>query len=148
MVRRMLSSDRDAQDAIQEVMLKLWQKRSQLSNHPNRTGFVFLTARNHCLDILKKKKLPVVYDDVLPLSSTSCSGHENYKLQELVKVIDHVLKNCDFQHKEILFMRDLDGMSYDEIAEVTQLKITHIRVIVSRTRKFVQEELKKNYNYE
>ena len=55
MVVRMLGNKESAEDAVQEIMIKLWDKRGNLKNHPNITGFVFLTARNYCLDILKKK---------------------------------------------------------------------------------------------
>jgi RNA polymerase sigma-70 factor (ECF subfamily) len=45
MVSRMLGNNTDAEDAIQEIMMKLWAKRKQIGQHPNITGFVFLTAR-------------------------------------------------------------------------------------------------------
>ena len=56
MVARMLGNDTDAKDAVQEIMIKLWDRRKQIGNHPSLTGFVFLTARNYCIDLLKKKK--------------------------------------------------------------------------------------------
>ena len=55
MAARMLGNDEDAQDAVQEIMIKLRKCKKQLKEHPNLNGFVFLTARNHCLDRLKKK---------------------------------------------------------------------------------------------
>ena len=55
MVARMLGNKESAEDAVQEIMMKLWDKRRNLEKHPNITGFVFLTARNYCIDILKKK---------------------------------------------------------------------------------------------
>ncbi|WP_299046581.1 sigma factor [uncultured Polaribacter sp.] len=49
MVARMLGSI-DAEDAIQEIMFKLWQRRKQVAKHPNIKGLVFLTARNYCIE--------------------------------------------------------------------------------------------------
>ena len=48
MVSRMLGNKANAEDAIQEIMMKLWLKRKQIGLHPNITGLVFLTARNYC----------------------------------------------------------------------------------------------------
>ncbi len=143
----MLHSEEDTRDAIQEVMIKLWRKRDQLQDHPNRTGYVFLTARNHCRDVLRRKRLQVVED---PHESDygASPGHEDYALRELVGVIENLLREHPERDREILLMRDLDGMEYREIASVTGLKVEHIRVIISRTRSFVQQHLKKNYNYE
>jgi RNA polymerase sigma-70 factor (ECF subfamily) len=56
MVSRMLRSNVNAEDAIQEIMMKLWVKRNQIARHPNITGLVFSTARNYCIDLLRKKK--------------------------------------------------------------------------------------------
>ena len=148
MVVRLLGNDIDAKDAIQEIMIKLWNKRNQLTNHPNQSGYVFLTARNHCLDILKRKKVNLIDPNTHDPKLMSINGHTEYELKELISIIEKILCNRPTEHKEILLMRDLDGMGYDEIAEVTKINVKHLRVIISRTRKFVQEELRKNFNYE
>lgn len=148
MVVRILGNETDAKDAIQEIMLKLWNKRSKLVSHPNQSGFVFLTARNHCLDILKKKKVNLVDPSIRGIQNMASNGHTAYEFQELVSIIEKILSKRPKDHKEILLMKDLDGMEYHEIAEITNINIKHLRVIVSRTRKFVQEELRKNFNYE
>lgn len=57
MVARMLGSHANAEDAIQEIMIKLWEHRGQIKNHPNLPAFIFLTARNYCLDLIKRKNL-------------------------------------------------------------------------------------------
>ena len=147
MVRRMLKTEEESKDAIQDVMLKLWKKRNQLQDHPHPSAFVFLTARNHCLDVLRKRKLPLV-DSPAESQMRSYSGHEDFKLRELVALIENLLQDSPKKHRDILLMRDLDGMEYQEIALITGLKVEYVRVIVSRTRMFVQQHLKKNYNYE
>lgn len=148
MVSRMLGNEQDAKDAIQEIMIKLWKKQASLVDHPNQSGFVFLTARNYCLDLLKQKKPTILNSEVHLNNETSASGQEDYELKELIALIETILKNGPALHKEVLLMRDLDGMEYDEIAEATNLKIGHIRVLISRTRKQVQEQLKKSYSYD
>ena len=148
MVTRMLGNDSDAQDAIQEIMIKLWRSRDRLVNHPNPTGFVFLTARNHCLDHLKRKKPILVPSEEHLRWEKSESGHEQFDLLELIYAIEEILKNRPEQHREIIMLRDIDGLEYEEIAAITKLNVQHIRVILSRTRKHVQELLKKKYCYD
>ena len=147
MVKRILKTEEDAKDAIQEVMVKLWKKRNQLNDHPHPSAFVFLTARNHCLDVLRRRKLPLV-DAPAESQMGSYTGLEDFKLRELVALIENLLQDSPKKHRDILLMRDLDGMEYQEIALIVGLKVEYVRVIVSRTRMFVQQQLKKNYNYE
>jgi RNA polymerase sigma-70 factor (ECF subfamily) len=148
LVMRLLRNESDAKDAIQEIMVKLWNKRKQLSSHPNMNGFIFLTARNHCLDILKKKKRAVVGFNDISIENLKATSPIHFEYQELKTHIENIIENCPIQHKEILILRDLDELEYKEIAALTELKVEHIRVILSRTRKYVQQELKKYYSYE
>jgi RNA polymerase sigma-70 factor (ECF subfamily) len=148
MVARMLGNGANAEDAIQDIMIKLWDKRKQIGQHPNITGFVFLTARNYCVDILKKKRLER-NDFVLQINVLETeSGQEQLEWKELNLIIERILKKLPEQQREIMMMRDIDGFEYFEIAEVTQLKVEHIRVLLSRARKQVRIELEKDYCYE
>ena len=56
MVKRLLKNDAEVQDALQEIMLKLWKKRQQLLQHEKPDAYVLTVCRNHCLDVLKKKR--------------------------------------------------------------------------------------------
>ncbi len=146
MIMRFLGNPSDTKDAIQDIMVKLWDKRAQLSKHPNVSGFVFLTARNHCLDVLKKKKLNVV--ELTDYNSKVIDvEHHNHRYIELKEMIERILASFPPLQKEILVLRDIDGLEYKEIAEIKGLTIEHVRVLVSRTRKRVQQELIKHHNY-
>ena len=148
MVSRMLGNSINAEDAIQEIMMKLWEKRNQIAKHPNITGFVFLTARNYCIDILRKKKLEIDDSSLQLELLKSEQGLEQLEWKELNAIIKNILKDLPKKQREIIIMRDLDGYEFIEIAAVTQLKIEHIRVLLSRARKQVGLKLKKTYQYE
>lgn len=148
MVSRMLGNSTNAEDAIQEIMMKLWEKRNQIGQHPNITGFVFLTARNYCIDVLRKKKLEID-DSSLQLELIKSEyGQEQIEWKELNIIIKRILKDVPVQQREVIMMRDLDGYEFIEIAAVTQLKVEHIRVLLSRARKQVRINLEKIYSYE
>lgn len=148
LVSRLLGTSNKAEDAIQEIMIKLWKKRDQIEKHPNIKGFVFLTARNYCIDLLRRKKLEIEDSSLHLELIKSENGLEQLEWKELNNVIKNILKHLPKQQKEILVLRDLDGYEFTEIAAITQLKIEHIRVLLSRARKQVGLELKKTYQYE
>jgi len=148
MVSRMLGNSSHAEDAIQEIMLKLWEKRNKIDKHPNITAFVFLTARNFCIDVLRKKS-PKIDDSSLQLEILKSShGEEQLEWKELNIIIKKILIGLPERQRNVIIMRDLDGYDFIEIAAVTQLKIEHVRVLLSRARKQVGIELEKTYSYE
>lgn len=149
MVARMLGNNENAQDAVQVIMMKLWDNRKQLKKHPNVAGFVFLTARNYCRDVLKKKNPEI--DDLelrihfLESGKTVLEELEQKELNDLIKIIIETLPK---QQREVIILRELDGLEFKEITEITDLKVEHIRVLLSRARKTVSMELHKIYSYE
>ncbi len=148
MVARMQGNTADAEDAIQEIMTKLWLKREKLENHPNIKAFVFLTARNYCLDLLRKSKSNLVDIHTATAQLTSNVKHQKLEWNELNKIIFNILKKLPAQQQEVLIMRDIDGYKNIEIAFALDLKVEHIRVLLSRARKQVSKELINNYGYE
>ena len=148
MVSRLLGNSTKVEDAIQDIMMKLWLKRHKFENHPNINGYVFLTAKNYCLDILRKQNPKVENPDYHFKYLHSDKEYENLEFKELNASILKILKKLPKPQQEVLIMRDLDGFEYNEIATVTQLKIEHVRVLLSRARKHVRIELQKNYCYE
>ena len=148
LVARLLGDKTKAQDAIQEIMIKLWEKRKQLENHPNIKGFVFLTARNYCLDILRKKRV-LVNDGEFHLSLLKDTKEQiQLESKQLNEIIIEILKKIPKQQREIFIMRDIDGYDFTEIAAILEIKIAHARVVLSRARKKIRVALEKTYNYE
>lgn len=148
LVTRLLGDKTKAEDAIQEIMIKLWEKRKQLENHPNIKGFVFLTARNYCLDILRKKRI-LINDGEIYLNLFSDTNEQSQlERQELNEIIAGILKKLPKQQREIFIMRDIDGYEFTEIAAIMKLKITNVRVLLSRARKTISTALEKTYSYE
>ena len=144
---RMLKSDDLAQDAVQQAMLKLWEKRKNIKANDNIKAFLFTTVRNLCLDEIKRKKpktidyseniIQMVYDDEV--------HSEN---REMIQMVEKVIETLPDIQKEVIKMRDIDGLEFDEIAEILQLESAYIRVSLSRARKRVRIELEKIYAYD
>lgn len=147
-VVRLLGNQENAKDAVQEIMIKLWDRRKQLAGHPNINGFVFLTARNHCLDILKKYRFGQGDPGFNLQLIDSETGQDKLEWKELNNLLKEVLQKLPEQQRTVVIMRDIDGCSFDEIAAVMQLKKEYIRVLLSRGRKQIMIELNKLYSYE
>ncbi|MCK0132163.1 RNA polymerase sigma factor [Flavobacteriaceae bacterium F08102] len=146
LVMRYLGDTNEAEDAIQEIMIKLWRVRNQLNTHPNVNGFALLTAKNYCLDLVKKKKPTMVRDSYELSTLQSVSGHEQFLVEELSNHVLTIIRTLPVQQREVIILRLVDELDYDEISELTQLKVAHIRVLVSRARQTIALALQKTYN--
>lgn len=148
MLMRMLKDEEETQDALQELMVRLWSKRSELAKCNNLNAYIAVTAKNYTFDLLKKKR-PFIFEEgktykLLNIESVN-QGHEiKEKYEKVRKVIDDLPE----KYKVVIRMRDIDGFSFDEIREFTGLEIPNIRVILSRARLKVKQEVEKIYDYE
>lgn len=148
MAARMLKNEEDANDAVQEIMIKLWNSRKKLGKHPNLKGFVFLTARNHCLDIIKHKR-PGNYSTE-NLEEDYLSREESLPMEdrEISEIIRSVINELPGNQAEVVLLRDIDGLDFDEISAITGISKEHTRVLLSRARKYIGKRLKEIYSYE
>lgn len=147
MARRMLLSDDLARDAVQQSMMKLWENRKQLDNCNNIKAFVFKVAKNICLDELKRKK-PVVFDEPSKYMHLKPQHNDQHEKNETVKIIQSIIDELPANQREAIQLRDIDGLDYDEIAEILDTDVAYARVLLSRARKSVKEKIEKIYAYE
>jgi len=148
MVARMLGNNENAEDAVQEIIIRLWGRRKQLENHPNLSGYAFLTARNYCLDLLKKKNPHFDSTDFQLKIVAPEKSQQPVEWKELMTIVAKHLAELPEDQRQIMVMRDIDGFEFAEIAKVTKLKVEHVRVLLSRARKQIRLKLKEIYRYE
>ncbi|MBL7473146.1 RNA polymerase sigma factor [Robertkochia sediminum] len=147
MSKRLLVSTEEAEDATQEILLKLWNNKEKIGSYKNVEAFAMTMTKNFCLDRLKSKQannLKLVHSNY---------KDENTSLQRQVEVNDSlnwmtkILNTLPEQQRMVLQLRDIEQYEYEEIAEMLGMKQTAIRVALSRARKAVREELIKKHNY-
>ena len=147
MAKRLLKTEDAACEAVQLSMVKLWENRQKLDTCRSIRAFVFRVTRNTCLDELKRKK-PDAFDEfqhnLLPTSSYQLE----YDDMEAVALVRKIVEALPDGQREVLQMRDIDGLEFTEIAEILATDIAYIRVLLSRARKRVKETLEKIYAYE
>lgn len=145
---RFLSNREEAEDAVQEVYLKLWKMRDKLSGYNNIKAFAMTVTRNHCLDCLRKRKKEYLEDSITDNTRTSDMMYEdNIEGRESFRIITGIIDSLPDNYREVIQMRDIDGYEFEEIREKLGIDINNLRVKLSRARKMVREELKKR-NYE
>jgi RNA polymerase sigma-70 factor (ECF subfamily) len=147
---RLLDNVHDAEDVVQEIWLRLWDKREQIGNIRSVEAFAFTMTRNLCLDKFKLKK-PTYYDDReegayrYEEADHDPDPHSSLELKDTMERVNQIIGRLPEQQQTLLQMRDVEGLEYEEIADITGLEINAIRVNISRARKKVRETIQKKY---
>lgn len=146
LAKRILISADEAEDAVQEVLLKLWNGRQKIENYNSPEAFAITMTKNYCLDRLKSKQasnFKIVHSNY----QTSENIEKNVEASEGVELVFKIMKNLPEQQRIVLQLRDVEQFEFEEIAEMLDKSETAIRVTLSRARKTIREALIKKYNY-
>jgi len=140
---RMLQDQNNAQDILQEAYIKLWEKRGELREINNTESFAVVVLKNMCLDFLRKPKHETREQyNMEPASYSSLS--EQMDMKEKLNKVEQIINNLPEQQRLVMMLKHWDDYSDKEIEEITGLNAVNIRVILSRARKVVKEQFKKN----
>jgi len=146
MAKRLLVSSEEAEDAVQEVFLKLWKGKQRITNYTNPEAFAMTMTKNYCLDRLKSKQasnLKIVHSNY----QNSENLQRTVELNDGVSMVFKIMETLPEKQRMILQLRDVEQFEFHEISEMLDINETAIRVNLSRARKTVRDELLKKYNY-
>jgi RNA polymerase sigma factor (sigma-70 family) len=138
--QRILVEEQEAEDAVQEVLLKLWYTRDLLGNYESPAAYATTVTKNHCLDRLKVKNRQEPLDD----SYFGLVATENpYLLLERKntnEILRKIIERLPPLQQATIKMKDIEEFEVEEIAEITGTTVDAVRVNLSRARKKVREE--------
>ncbi|MDD3195963.1 MAG: sigma-70 family RNA polymerase sigma factor [Paludibacter sp.] len=141
--RKILAEEEDAEDAVQEVLLKLWYVRETLSDYNNVEAFVTTVTKNHCLDKLKvKRRTEAISDHVMEMQSAT-NPYDLTERSNTNAIIQQIIDKLPPLQREIIRMKDMQEYEVEEIAEIIGTKSEAVRMNLSRARKKVREEFVK-----
>ncbi len=146
LAKRILVSKDEADDAVQEVFLKLWKGKESIENYKNPEAFAITMTKNYCLDRLKSKQasnLKIVHSNY----PTSENIEKKIEANDGVELVFKIMDSLPEQQKIVLQLRDVEQFEFSEIAQILDSNETAIRVALSRARKTVRDAMIKKYNY-
>jgi RNA polymerase sigma factor (sigma-70 family) len=134
----------DAEDVAQESLVQLWQYAERLDAGRNIGGLAIRIAKHCCVDMQRKRRGNTI--ELMPAHEreigTDASPHEQLEQTEATELLQRLVEDLNPRERELFELRQLDGLSNDEIASRTGIPKASIQVMVSRARKKIYEELK------
>ena len=141
---RMLGNRDEAMDAFQDSCVKAWRGIGDMRGGAFKSWMSSIVART-CLDRLRSRRPNLALEDdegrVIPLPDPRPGPESTALSRDRVRAIEAGLARLTPDHRAIILMRDLSGMSYEEIAEALELPVGTVRSRLARARSSLQAEL-------
>lgn len=144
--KRFFNSDDDAEDVAQETLVRLWKYAEKLDSGLLKEALAVKVAKSVCVDFYRKRKAeqaetPWPQTPLHPTSSAGPSPHEQLVAKEMEQLMGRVLAQLPPRERSLFEMRQIEGLSNDEIALRTGITKASVKAIVSATRRKLFEQL-------
>jgi RNA polymerase sigma-70 factor (ECF subfamily) len=136
----------DAEDVVQEALLRLWNIRGQLESVSKPEAFAMQTTINICIDRLRAQRETTEATDY-NLKTYSETPYSDLERKDAVHLVKQIIERLPELQKIVIRMRDVEGYELQDIAEITGTQISAVTVNLSRARKKVREEFIKANNF-
>lgn len=147
LAKRLLVSTEEAEDATQEVLVKLWNNKGKLESYTSVEALAMTMTKNYCLDQLKSKRateMRIVHSNY---SDRQAGLQQQAEDRDSWSWAEKIMETLPEQQKLILQMRDIEQYEFEEIAKIMDMNETAVRVALSRARKTLREQLTKTHSY-
>ena len=132
----------DADDALQDAFCRLWSRRERIHGSSEAEALSVTTVHNVCIDALRRQShSPTVsLDENRDLHDTLDDADDTAGREMLLRSVDRIIDSrLTEQQRAIVRMRELEGMSFEAIAETLDMQPTAVRVALSRARKLIRD---------
>lgn len=145
--RYFLGSYDDASDVFQETFIKFHRTKKPEKVMTNMSGYLLQIARNLCINYIRDRKPEIRYEEYLD----PAAGIEDHKISEqkrkqLGKLLKESLRQLNDEYREIFILREYDGLSYKEIADVLDESMDTVKVRLFRAKKQMRKILEPQLN--
>jgi RNA polymerase sigma-70 factor (ECF subfamily) len=146
---RILRNQEEAEDAVQEIFIKLWSFGEKLNEYNSIQALATTMIKNYCIDQVRKKKhfVPEEPGNQEYQNIMAPSPYDLMESRESNDIINHIIDQLPDIYKVVIKLRDIEETPYEEIAAKTEQNVNTLRVTLSRARKMIREEYNK-YQYE
>lgn len=139
---RMLNNRTEAEDVAQEILIKLWNKRDQLAEINNIEAWSIRLTKNLAIDKMRSKHRRTdeikegfdrVSDDVAPDRAAENS--------DAITRVRRLMEELPEKQKSVMHLRDIEGLTYQEVADALEMPLNQVKVYLYRARQRVREAL-------
>ena len=146
MALRITMNAADAEDVVQETMMKVWNRRDQWNQIDSIEAFCLTICRNLSLDKVRRmdnqtQSLHAAYD---PKDHGVASNPEEQAIQsDRIRLVRQMISQLPEKQRSCMQLRDMEGKSYKDIATILNITEEQVKVNIFRARQTIREKFKK-----
>lgn len=146
---RLTGNTQDAEDLVQEAYAKLWNRRNELEGVENAEAYGVMLMKNLCFDWMRRNihDTDTCTPEEVTLATDDSPGHTT-ELHDEAEHAKSLINQLPDKQRRVMWLRDVNDCSFEEIEQATGLNATNIRVLLSRARKKIREQFNELMNYE
>jgi RNA polymerase sigma-70 factor (ECF subfamily) len=145
----MLKDEAEAEDVVQEVVIKLWKQRDNMDHIQNVEAWTMRLTRNLSIDKIRSKhRRYEPLDTVADLSESRPSPAKQLELNDAMEHLKKWITKLPENQRMVFQLRDIEGMTYKEISESLDMSLSQVKINLFRARQQVRAYLLKNKLYE
>ncbi|MFN0034772.1 MAG: RNA polymerase sigma factor [Saprospiraceae bacterium] len=141
---RITGSVHEAEDVVQEVLEKVWKTApEQIDNIQNWEAWCMTLTRNRSLDKTRSQTLrrTAPLDGVAEQSSHTVTPAQATETRDLIAQVKRMMQQLPEKQRLVMHLRDIEELTYDEIAESLSISLDQVKVSLHRARKTIRERM-------
>ena len=141
---RITMNREEAEDIVQDTLLKLWERHEELSSVSNLESFAISAARNLALDriALHQNKVITLNEELHDTADSSVSVHEQLVMGERTDMLHQLISQLPEKQRTALHLREIEGKTYREIGEIMGISESDVKINIYRGRDFLKKNFK------
>lgn len=134
-----LESEEEARDAVQDAFVKLWNDRNTLGDVNSPKAYAIRLVKNLCIDRIRRQRLE--FSEELPERVSPEGQDDEIDQKERLNMVMEAIKSLPDRQREILWLRTVEGLSYEEISGRLGMTPLTLRVLLSRARSKIKSKV-------
>jgi len=131
-----------AENIVQDVFVKLWEKREEWHVQSNVKSYLYTAVKNHSLNYIKREKSIVSVEEVSVNQMDEIPSPEESLIEnEIVQAVQVAIEKLPQQCRHVYQMKRYDGLTYSEIAEILNVSINTVKTHMKRALKSLHKNL-------
>lgn len=140
-----LKSNEDAEEVVQQTFFKIWEKRMGLNSNQAFKSYLFTTAYNVTVDILRERLKEKKYrENILDKASSNYNLEEVIEFGDMLERVNQIVKELPPRKNEVYQLSRVNHLSYSEIAEKLNISAKTVENSINFSIKFIKSRLGKD----
>ena len=138
---RLLQNVQEAEDVIQDVMAGVWVRREEWDRWKSLEAYCMAATRNQCIDRIRKQHYRQEREKAIPATGGGQDPLEKMMSKEMTIRIRRIMAALPENQQLVMHLREVEGFSYNEIAEVLNISLDQVKVNLFRGRHAIKKTI-------